>query len=417
MKLDVSKNRINCQEIQTLTDESRKWYEHLHSGQAEFAGWVDLPYRYDPEILADIKRTAEEIKGKCSQMIVVGIGGSYLGAEAVIEALNGSKASYPEIVFAGFSMSAAYLDKIVTRMRNEATCLCVISKSGKTVETLLTYSILKEKLYEKYGKEEAKKRIYVITDEREGALRQEVEENGFKSFVMPSDIGGRYSVLTAVGLLPIAVAGHDICKLLDGAASIARHEQWESELVKYAAARVYLQNQGKVLEVFEYFEANLRFFGEWLRQLFGESEGKAGKGAYPTNLCFSRDLHSIGQYLQQGNQMFFETVIRIKHTHHDFVIPKEAGYPYSGKTLEEINECSENGVISAHEQAGIPINIIQIDILDEYNLGQLIYFFMMSAAISAYDLGVNPFDQPGVEDYKREMRNFVLELDKNKNAE
>ena len=306
-------------------------------------------------------------------------------------------------------MSAAYLKKMMKRMQEQATCLCVISKSGKTVEPSLTYSILKEQMIAKYGYVEARRRIYVITDEHHGTLRRDADENGFHSLAVPDDIGGRYSVLSAVGLLPVAVAGHDIRAMLAGAASVARDEAWQDKLLEYAVSRNCLKRDGKMLEVFEYFDVNLRYFGEWLKQLFGESEGKEGKGIYPTCLCFTRDLHSMGQFLQQGNQIFFETMIRVKHYDADLVVPSGAGEPYAGKTLQEVNKCAEEAVVIAHTATGIPVNIIEIEKLDEYNLGALIYFFEMSCAISANNFGVYPFDQPGVEDYKREMRRLMME--------
>lgn len=409
LKIDVTGTNIDLEQEQALLEASRQWYQHLNSGKADFTGWVDLPGNFDQNLLNQILSTAEEIRNKCDLLIVVGIGGSYLGAKAVIDALNGSREDCPEIVFAGFNMSAAYLDKVVKRMMREDVCLCVISKSGQTVEPLLSYSILKEKLFGKYGTA-AKDRIYAITDATSGALREEANREGYTSFVVPDDIGGRYSVLSVVGLLPIAVAGHDIVAMLQGAASVASSPEWQKSLLDYTVCRVALQNQGKTMEIFEYFELNLRHFGEWLKQLFGESEGKDGKGAYPAALGFATDLHSIGQFLQQGNQMFYETLISIEKANHDFVIPESAGAPYAGKTLETINDCSEQGVIAAHKKGGIPVITIKIPVLNENTLGQLIYFFEMSCAISAYNLGVNPFDQPGVEAYKQEMRRLVEEI-------
>lgn len=409
LQIDITGTNIDISQEQALQASSRKWLDHLRTGKAEYTGWVNLPLQFNSEILYRILDAAKEIRSKCDLLIVVGVGGSYLGAKAVIDALNGSKEDCPEIVFAGFNMSAAYLERIVRRMKKENVCLCVISKSGSTVEPLLSYSILKDKLYGKYGVE-AKDRIYVITDAEKGALRKEADENGYTSFVVPDDIGGRYSVLSAVGLLPIAAAGHDILSMLRGAAKVASSPDWHGSLMDYTICRVALQNQGKTLEIFESFEANLRYFGEWLKQLFGESEGKDGKGAYPASLCFSTDLHSIGQFLQQGNQMFYETLIHIQKSNYDFLIPSSAGYPYAGKTLETINECSEKGVIAAHKKGGIPIITIEIPVLNEDTLGQMIYFFEISCAISSYNLGVNPFNQPGVEAYKSEMRKLVEEL-------
>lgn len=407
MKIDVTKTGINVADEKALFEQTKAFYKQLKTGEGEKTGWVNLPGNFDSSLLMDIKETAKEIQDKCDLLVVVGVGGSFLGANAVIDALNKSRKDCPEILFAGNTMSAAYMDRIVRRLRNERTCLCVISKSGSTLESLLAYSILKKEMQDKYGNMEASFRTYVITDREEGLLRQEVIENGYKSFEVPSDIGGRYSVLSVVGLLPIAVAGHDIEALLKGARAIAESPQWEDSLLEYAVSRVALQRAGKTVEIFEYFEANLRYFGEWLKQLFGESEGKEGKGAFPTSLCFSRDLHSIGQFLQQGNQIFWETMIRVKQSNYDFVIPDSAGEPYAGKNLEQINECSELGVVAAHEQAGIPISIIEIPVLDEYYMGQMIYFFEMSCALSALNLGVNPFNQPGVESYKNETRKLV----------
>ena len=410
MKIDISGSGIVIENEKKLLEASAASYDELNSGTYEYTGWVSLPHSFDKELLEDIKSTADEISAKCTLCVVVGIGGSYLGAKAVIDALGGSEENRPEIEFAGYNMSASTLKKVMDRMDDEEVCLIVISKSGKTVESLLAYSILKDKLFERYGRDEAGKRIYVLTDEEKGELRAEAAQNQYKSFVVPSDIGGRYSVLSAVGLLPIAVAGHDVGKLLDGAADMALDKEWKDTLLHYAVSRVALLRDGKCVEVFEYFEDKLRYFGEWLKQLFGESEGKDGKGAYPACLFFSRDLHSIGQFLQQGRQMFYETVIRIAKSNEDMVIPWYAGYPYAGKTMEQINECAEEGVIRAHRKAGIPINEIHIDELNEFTVGQLIYFFEMSAALSAYAMGLNPFDQPGVEAYKKEMQYLIEKL-------
>ncbi len=416
MRVEYSGPQFDGGRIMARKEEMAGWHKALMSPEldhlgAEYKGWATLPSTFDKDLLESIKDTAEEIKQKCSLLVVVGIGGSFLGAKAVIDALNGCKADWPEVVFAGFNMNGAYLKKLKRRMSKESTCLCVISKSGRTVEPLLAYAILKEFMFAKYGYQEARKRIFVITDEKNGDLRPDAFENQFRSFVIPENIGGRYSVLTPVGLLPIAAAGHDIDTILAGAKQIEESD-WSAEgsLVNYAANRTILQEENKVLEVFEYFEGNLRYFGEWLKQLFGETEGKEGKGAYPACQFFSRDLHSLGQFLQQGNQIFYETMIRIAESPDDLEIPWYAGYPYAGKSLEQINDCAERGVIKAHQNAGIPINEIHIERLDEFTIGQMIYFFEMSAALSAYSMGLNPFDQPGVEDYKREMHRLVTEL-------
>ena len=409
MIIDINGTGIEFNKDRELEKTMISWYQRIMGGKESNTGWADLPVTFDLELLRQIKATAEEIKDKCSLFVVIGVGGSYLGARAVIDALNGSEKDWPEIVFAGFNMSAAYLHKITERMKHEATCLCVISKSGSTLEPMLTYSILKKQMFDKYGPS-AGERIYVITNASGGKLKAEVDKYGYRVFEVPENIGGRYSVLSVVGLLPIAVAGHDIDALIAGAASLVNSDRWKDELLQYAVARLALQRAGKNVEIFEFFELNLQYFGEWLKQLFGESEGKDGKGAYPACLCFSRDLHSIGQFLQQGNPIFYETLIQIGEHEYDFDIPEEAGYPYAGKTLETINDCSEEGVVIAHKKDGIPITTIEIPVLDEYNLGKLIYFFEMSCAISAYTLGLNPFDQPGVEMYKREMKKLVEEL-------
>lgn len=416
MKIRITGNQMQEEMLQERWQKLADWHEILlsedtHHLGADYKGWVKLPEEMVEDLIIDLVETAREIQDKCTLFIVVGIGGSFLGTRAVIDALNGSREDCPEVVFAGFNMNGAYISKLKRRIANESVCMCVISKSGRTVEPLLSYAVLKDLMFAKYGYQEARRRIYVITDEKKGDLRPEAFENQFKAFTIPGNIGGRYSVLTAVGLLPIAVAGHDIRMLLDGAKDMQKAD-WsaDGELLRYAAGRTLLQEQGKSLEIFEYFEGNLRYFGEWLKQLFGETEGKDGKGAYPACLFFSRDLHSIGQFLQQGRQIFYETMIRIEHPAEDMEIPWYAGYPYAGKTMEQINACAENGVLRAHQKAGIPIHEIHIEELNAFTMGQMIYFFEMSAALSAYVMGVNPFDQPGVEAYKKEMQALIAEL-------
>lgn len=403
MYLDLSNTKIAIPSDLTIkAEECRK---QLFSGTMKNTGWVDLPERNTRAKLDEIQKTADEITRKCTLFIVVGIGGSYLGARAVIDALNGDKPNRPHVMFAGYNMTGAHLEKVVEAMKEQATCLCVISKSGKTLEPLLAYSILKEEMFAKYGEKEAQNRIYVITGQNDGPLRKDIETYGFASFEVPEDIGGRFSVLSIVGLLPIAVAGFNIYQLMQGAGSLSM-----DHITDYACTRILLQQSGKDVEVFTYFSTNLRFFGEWLKQLIGETEGKEGKGAYPACLCFSRDLHSIGQFLQQGHQIFYETMIQYKRAQADFVIPECAGEPFAGKMLEQINRCSEAGVVKAHSDGGVPVIVINVEQVDEYNIGQLIYFFEISEAISAMLLGVNPFDQPGVEDYKYNTRKLVEAL-------
>ena len=344
MRIELTGIDINKDTLAQRCEEMVEWHQLLMSDDethlgGDFKGWVKLPGTIDKELVDSIIKTAEEIRDKCTLFIVVGIGGAFLGAKAVIDALNGSSEDWPEVVFAGFNMNGAYISKLKRRIARESVCMCVISKSGRTVEPLLSYAVLKDLMFAKYGYQEARRRIFVITDEKKGDLRPEAFENQFESFVIPDNVGGRYSVLTPVGLLPIAVAGHDIRKLLEGAYDMQCGD-WgaDGKLLSYAATRTILQEKGKCLEIFEYFEGNLRYFGEWLKQLFGETEGKDGKGAYPACLFFSRDLHSIGQFLQQGRQMFYETVIRIAKSNEDMVIPWYAGYPYAVNTMEQINE-------------------------------------------------------------------------------
>ena len=403
MKIDLTntKTQIPAQ----LAEEARAYFAQLRSGEMTNTGWVDLPEKQRGHILDRIREAADEIAAKCTLFVVVGVGGSYLGARAVIDALNGDQPGRPHVMFAGYNMTGAHLEKVVAAMTEQKTCLCVISKSGTTLEPLLAYSILKEEMFSKYGEKEAKKRIYVITGQQDNPLRRDIETYGFSSFYIPDDIGGRYSVLSIAGLLPIAVAGFDIRALLDGAAALPLEG-----VTAYACTRVQLQRAGKDVEVFSYFSTNLRFFGEWLKQLFGESEGKQGKGAYPACLCFSRDLHSIGQFLQQGHQVFYETMIQYETAQADFRIPECAGQPYAGKMLEQINRCSEAGVVKAHSEGGVPVTVIRVEQVDAFHLGQLIYFFEISAAVSAMLLGVDPFDQPGVESYKANTKMLVEAL-------
>ncbi len=400
MQLDLKHSKIP-QDVK-LKGEALEHIRNLKSGKISMTGWVSLPNNFEKDLLERIERTVNEISEKCNYFVVVGIGGSYLGARAVIEALDEGQTDRPEVDFAGYNMSGPHLAKVIRRMQKQDTCICAISKSGNTLETILTYSILKEEMFKKYGSE-AKGRIYIMAGPGENTLRKDAEENGFELFNVPEDIGGRYSVLSVVGLLPIAVAGLDISALLAGAQSMTDNLQ----CADYACARVALQNSGKFLEVFNYFDARMMFFGFWLQQLFAESEGKAGKGAYPTSLCFPGDLHSVGQFLQQGRQIFFETMIQFAEPTEDLIIPKSAGNPYAGKTIEAISRCFEEGVLKAHSDAGVPIIVINVERLDEFNLGKLIHFFEMSAAISAMLLGVNPFDQPGVESYKSETKKLV----------
>ncbi len=401
MNIDLSKTKTRVpQDMQAQADE---YLKELQSGRMENTGWVDLPKTWTDEALDGLQKTADAIAAKCSLFIVVGIGGSYLGAKAVLDALGHSRKGRPQIRFAGYSLAGTQLRRIVTALHEQETCLCVISKSGTTMETLLAYSILKEEMFRKYG-EDAKDRIFVMTEPKDNPLRSDVRDFGFSAFDHPTDIGGRFSVLSIVGLLPLAVAGIDVRALLRGAAELAG-----DHLTDYACTRVLLQQSGKAVEVFTYFSTDLKSFGEWIRQLFGETEGKNGKGAYPACLCFTPDLHSIGQFLQQGNPIYLETMIQYAQAPDDFAVPDSAGDLYSGLTLEQINRCAEEGVAKAHSEVA-PVAVLRIERPDAYCLGQLIYYLELNAAVSAMLLGVNPFDQPGVENYKREIRQLVAKL-------
>ena len=409
LKLDLSRSQVDSLELLAAGPDIKTAKSKLWSGKDAFTGWVDLPFRYDRKELETVLAAAAKIQEQCDILIVIGIGGSYLGAQAAISALRLTKEKGTEVFFAGQNLSGTYHKELLEQIKDKEVCLCVISKSGTTTESSVAFSILKDELYKKYGREEAAKRIYAITDANKGILRQEVEREGYVSFVVPDDIGGRYSVLTAVGLLPIAVAGIDVEEMLEGAESIASTEKDDKgEAAQLAAARMALLKRGKVIEVFEYYEPNLFFFGEWLKQLFGESEGKDGKGIFPAALQFSTDLHSMGQFLQDGNQIFFETVLNIQRPALDILVPDSAGELLAGKSMNDINQAALEGVIAAHEAVGVPIIKVDIPELTPYYFGQMVYFFETVCAVSGYLNGVNPFDQPGVESYKAEMRKILM---------
>ncbi|MEG2199633.1 MAG: glucose-6-phosphate isomerase, partial [Anaerovorax sp.] len=372
--------------------------KRLWSGQEPYTGWVTLPQQDHEEELERIMATAEKIKTQCNAFVVIGIGGSYLGARAAIEMLGGR-----HVYFAGQNMSGTYHGQLLETLKDKEVCLCVISKSGTTTEPSMAFAILKEFLYKKYGKEEAKRRIYAITDEHKGVLREEAKREGYTCFVVPDDIGGRYSVLTPVGLLPIAVAGIDIQSMLDGAKS-ALEQPIQDSCFTYAAVRKSLMDEGKAIEIFESYEPQLHYFCEWLKQLFGESEGKEGKGLFPASLQFSADLHSMGQFLQEGNQIFFETILNVMHPENDLVVPESAGAFLAGRSMNAVNKAAVTGVMAAHEAIGVPMIKLDIPALTPYFFGQMVYFFETSCALTGYLMGVNPFDQPGVESYKREMK-------------
>lgn len=403
IKVDLSKSGLTMEEIRQKKLEIDTALERLWSGKETFTGWVKLPLQQDKNEMERILNVSDIIRQQCELFIVIGIGGSYLGAKAAIDAL-GKASDAPEVKFAGINLSATYHARLLEEMTAKEVCLCVISKSGTTVETTAAFNIFKEALIKKYGKAEAVKRIYAITDAENGALREETEQEGYTSFVIPSDIGGRYSVLTPVGLLPIAVAGADIRSLMEGAEVMAASPDWDFDGPDYAAARYLLLQKGKSVEAIQHYEPDLKYFVEWIKQLFGESEGKEGTGLFPAGLELTADLHSMGQFLQQGSPIFFETVLNIEQSPVDLTVPEG---PLKGKTMTQLNRAAMKGVIEAHSSAGTPVIRIDIPKLDAFYYGQLIYFFETTCAVTAMLMGVNPFDQPGVEAYKKEMKKEI----------
>ena len=413
---------ISGEQIRDLVPEvmeKLKMVHHKNGPGNDFLGWVNLPSSITETDLEEIEQVTSALQKKAEAIVVIGIGGSYLGAKAVIEALSpgfsGQKAgeTYPEIFFAGNNISEDYLSAMLEILENKEFGLVVISKSGTTTEPAIAFRILKKLLEEKVGKEEAGKRIIAITDAHKGALRTEADKEGYRSFVIPDDIGGRYSVLTPVGLVPIALAGYDIRTLVQGARDMEEttgpdHEFEDNPSALYAAVRNLLYRSGKRVEILVNYNPKLHYFAEWWKQLFGESEGKDGKGLFPAAVDFTTDLHSMGQYIQEGERILFETVISVEQPDHTLSIPEDPenldklNY-LAGKRMDEVNKMAELGTILAHVDGGVPNLKISIGKLDAYHLGQLIYFFEKACAVSGYLLGVNPFNQPGVEAYKRNM--------------
>ena len=413
IKIDLSRSKVSGKQVKDGKSGVDNAMEKLWSGNEEFTGWVKLPLQYDKDELERILFTADKIQEQCKLFIVIGIGGSYLGTRAVVHALAEHAVSgCPEIRFAGNNISGTYHAELLDEMALKDTCICIISKSGTTTEPSIAFAVLKEELIKKYGPEAANKRIYAITDGEKGVLREEADAEGYETFVVPNDVGGRYSVLTAVGLLPIAVVGIDVKELLKGSEVMATAPEWDFGASDYAVTRFELLKAGKNIEVFEYYEPQLMYLAEWLKQLFGESEGKEGKGLFPASLQFSADLHSMGQFLQEGHQIFFETVLNVLHPDQDIIVPDSAGKMLAGKSMNQVNQAAVSGVMAAHETVGIPMIKIDIPELTPYYFGQLIYFFETTCAITAYLMGVNPFDQPGVEQYKEEMRKALAKQEK-----
>ena len=387
---------------------------------ADFLGWLDLPVNYDKEEFERIKKAAKKIQSDSEVLVVIGIGGSYLGAKACIEALSHSfyalldktKRPYPHIVFCGNSISEKYLHDLEEALEGKDFSINIISKSGTTTEPAVAFRVLKKALIKKYGKEEARKRIYATTDRAKGALKKLTDEEGYESFVVPDDVGGRFSVLTAVGLLPIAVAGIDIDKLMEGAAaarkSALEKPYKENPALLYAALRNIIHRKGKAVEILANYEPSLHYISEWWKQLYGESEGKDNKGIYPASVDLTTDLHSMGQFIQEGSRILYETVISIEEPLVNMLLEEEEkdtdGMNYlAGKSIDFVNKSAMNGTILAHTDGGVPNLSIVLPELNEEYLGELFYFFEFACGVSGYILAVNPFNQPGVESYKKNM--------------
>ena len=414
---------IGEHEIASMCDIVESAKEVLVSKQGagnDFLGWIDLPVDYDKEEFDRIKKAAEKIRNDSEVLLVIGIGGSYLGARAAIEFLRHSfyniipkeKRNAPEIYFVGNSISSTYIKHLMDVVGDRDFSINMISKSGTTTEPAIAFRVFKEKLENKYGKAEAAKRIYATTDKAKGSLKNLANEEGYESFVVPDNVGGRFSVLTAVGLLPIAVSGADIDKLMEGAregreqALTAPFE--ENGALQYAAVRNILLRKGKNIEIMANYEPSVHFVAEWWKQLYGESEGKDQKGIYPASVDLTTDLHSMGQFIQDGSRNLFETVINIETSRETITIGEEPtdldGLNYlAGKTVDFVNKSAMNGTILAHTDGGVPNTVINVPEVDEFCLGQLFYFFEFACGVSGYTLGVNPFNQPGVESYKKNM--------------
>ena len=424
MSISFSKKYVSefltDEEIFSYQDAIRHAHHALHEktgAGSDYTGWIDLPVQYDKEEFSRIKQAAARIRQHSDILIVIGIGGSYLGARAVIEGVksqnyNVLRKGTPAVYFSGNSISASALRELIDLCDGKDFSVNVISKSGTTTEPAIAFRVFRDLLIKKYGKQAAAERIFVTTDKQKGTLKQLADAEGYETFVVPDDIGGRYSVLTAVGLLPIAAAGIDIDALMQGAAA-ARSDLMSDDLAQnscyqYAAIRNVLYQKGKKIELFACYEPSFTMMNEWLKQLFGESEGKDGKGLFPGSVIFSTDLHSLGQYIQQGERLMFETVIHVQQPQRDLVIEEVPGNIdglnfLAGKPVSFVCEKAFEGTVLAHNDGGVPNLVLSLPRLDEESIGYLIYFFEKACAVSGYVLGVNPFDQPGVESYKRNM--------------
>lgn len=406
---NYSLSGIATSDIALFAEPIAAAHEKLHSGEMEYSGWVDYPYLITNEMLKNINDTAQEIKSKCTALVVIGIGGSYLGAKACTEMLLSDfidRKGSPKIYYAGWNMSAVYHASLLNKLTGEDVCICVVSKSGTTMETASAFKLFKYFLFEKYGSSYTD-RIYAVTDESTGALRAEANSEGYKTFVLERAIGGRYSVLTPAGLLPLAVCGIDINKIVRGAQraydALDTPSIGKNQAYQYAVVRRLLASSGKCTEIFGFYEPQLEFFGEWLKQLFGESEGKEGKGAFPASIILTRDLHSLGQYLQQGKPMFYESMFKVAHPLLD------VSFEEGSMSYNEMNDLVFDAVNKAHADASTPINKFEITDLSEETFGEMVYFFEKACAVSCILTGVNPFNQPGVEVYKQKVRELVGE--------
>ena len=421
--IDYSKTGVQSHEIAYFKEQIAVAHKMLHEKTGagnDFLGWVDLPVDYDKDEFARIQKAADKIKADSDVLIVIGIGGSYLGARACIDALSHTfynalskeQRKTPEIYYVGNNISSTYLNDLLDVCQGKDVSVNVISKSGTTTEPAIAFRVFKKFMEDKYGKDEAKTRIFATTDKAKGALLTLAKEEGYETFVIPDDVGGRFSVLTAVGLLPIAAAGIDIAELMKGAAdarlAYSNENVEENPCYQYAAVRNALLRKGKTTEIIVNYEPCLQYFGEWWKQLYGESEGKDGKGLYPSSVNFSTDLHSLGQYIQDGQRILFETVLNVESPRKNVTLQEEAsdldGLNYlAGKTMDFVNKQAYQGTILAHVDGGVPNVVINLPAIDAYNMGALIYFFEKACGISGYLLGVNPFNQPGVEEYKKNM--------------
>ena len=423
IKLDLKNSKISQKDILEYKEKVEEIHKDLHkrvNDENDFVGWLNLPTEYDKKEFARIKKAAKKIKKESDILVVIGIGGSYLGARAVIESLTSSfynmlpdkQRKYPQVLYVGNNLSPNYINELIEYIGNKDFSVNVISKSGTTTEPAIAFRIFREILENKYGIDEARSRIYATTDKEKGALKTLAQNEGYEQFVVPDNIGGRYSVLTAVGLLPIAVAGIDIDKLMEGArvGEVRYNDQnlKYNQCYQYAVVRNILYKQCKDIEILANYESKMHYFTEWWKQLFGESEGKDKKGIFTAGVDFTTDLHSMGQYIQEGKRNLFETVIEIEQPNTDLTINPDDdnldGLNYlAGKGLDYVNKKAMEGTIKAHVTGEVPNILIKMEKLDEENIGELIYFFEKACAMSGMLLGVNPFNQPGVEEYKKNM--------------